>query len=125
MRLRAACLLAALSPALAFAEDAGAANTLTDLRRQFGACLGPALAPAGSQVTIAFMARRDGSLFGRPRITWSHLEGDADAKRRFLAAAEQAVDACLPLKLTPALGGAIAGRIFTITLGREKPGERI
>jgi hypothetical protein len=125
MRLRAACLLAALSPAIVCAEDAGQANTLIDLRRQFGACLGAVLTPAGSQVTIAFMARRDGSIFGRPRITWSHLEGDADAKRHFLAAAEHAVDACLPLKVTPALGGAIAGRIFTITLGREKPGESI
>ena len=118
MRLRRiVCAIAALSfPVLASAEDGSAANTLMDLRRQIGACLGATpLAATGSRVTIVFMMKRDGSIFGRPRITWSHLEGDA----------ERAVDSCLPLKVTPALGAAIAGRMFSITLGREKPERAI
>jgi hypothetical protein len=72
-------------------------------------------------VTIIFMMKRDGSVFGKPRITYSHLEGDAEARRRFLDDAERAIVACLPFKVTPALGGAIAGRLFSVTLGREKP----
>jgi hypothetical protein len=109
---------------VARAEDAAPAETLTDLRRMVGACVARAPIAAGSRVTIRFMMKRDGSVFGRPHLAWSHLEGDAEAQRRFLAAAEQAVDSCLPVKVTPALGAAIAGRMFTITIGRERPDSR-
>ncbi len=108
--------------AAAVAQEAPPANTLMDMRRQFAGCMSRMpIGPAGSRVTIAFMMKRDGSIFGQPRITYSRLEGDEGARRRFLDDAERAVNACLPLKVTPALGGAIAGRIFSITLGREKP----
>ena len=67
------------------------------------------------------MTRRDGSIFGRPRISYSHLEGDEKAQSRFVDDARRAVDSCLPFRVTPALGAAIAGRMFSITLGRQKP----
>jgi hypothetical protein len=79
------------------------------------------IGPVGSRVTVVFMMKRDGSIFGKPRITYSHLEGGAEARGRFLDDAERAVSACLPFKVTPALGRAIAGWMFSITLGREKP----
>ncbi|MGO9418319.1 hypothetical protein [Roseiarcus sp.] len=110
-----------LAPRIAAAQEAAPANTLMDLRRALGACLAQTSLSAGSRVTIMFMMKRDGSVFGRPRISYAHLEGDEDAKRRFLHEAERAVDSCLPVSVTPALGEAIAGRMFTITLGREKP----
>jgi hypothetical protein len=97
-----------------------------DLRRQFGVCLSRTpLGRNGSQVTIAFTMKRDGSIFGKPRITFSHLEGDEETGKRFLEDAERAVDSCLPLRVTPALGGAIAGRQFFITLGGPKAEQRI
>lgn len=111
----------ALAPIVALADDAAPANTLMDMRRTIGACLARTPIATGSRVTIMFMMKRDGSIFGRPRISYAHLEGDEDMKRRFLEDAERAVNSCLPLKVTPALGGAIAGRMFTITLGRERP----
>lgn len=112
-----------LAPVFAHAEDAPA-NTLMDIRRQIGTCLAHTTIASGSRVTIAFMLKRDGSVFGRPRITFAHLEGDAAAQARFLDEAERAVDSCLPVRVTPALGGAIAGRMFTITLGQEKPASK-
>jgi hypothetical protein len=117
------CLCAiAILPAHAVAEDATPANTLAGLSRQFSACMAPhSLGPAGSRMTIAFAMRRDGSILGKPRVSFSHLEGDAPQREAFVAAVERAVSSCLPLKVTPALGAAIAGRIFTITLGREGP----
>jgi hypothetical protein len=122
--LSVAAQACALFPALA--QDAPPANTLMDMRKQFGACMaGKPLGPAGSQLTIMFMMKRDGSIFGKPRITFSHLEGDEDARQRFVDDAERAVGACLPFKVTPALGGAIAGRIFSVTLGGPKPERRI
>jgi hypothetical protein len=84
-----------------------------DLHRQFSACLEgtPLELATGSQVTITFAMKRNGSVFGIPRISYSHFEGSAEARRHFLEEAHRAVNRCLPLKVTPALGGAIAGQI--------------
>ena len=116
---------------VALAEDAPA-NTLVELQRQFSACMAgkPAGPAAGSRLTIMLMMRRDGSIFGKPRITFSHLEGEAEARRRFVDDAERSVEACLPFRITPSLGGAIAGRPFFVSLGRPsgakdmRPGPR-
>ena len=70
------------------------------------------------------MMKRDGSIFGKPPVTFSHLEGDKQARQRFVDDAERAVEACLPFRITPSLG-AIAGRPFVITFGRPKPEQRI
>jgi len=106
----------------ALAQDSPPANTLMDLRRQVGSCLAAKpLGSTGSQVTVMFRIKRDGSIFGKPRVTFSHLEGDPEARQRFVDNAERAIDACLPFKVAPALGEAIAGQMFVITLGRQKP----
>jgi len=111
---------------VALAEEAAPANTLVDLQRQFGACMkGQSGGPAGSRLTIMLMMKRDGSIFGRPRITFSHLEGDKEARQAFIDDVERAVEACLPFRITPSLGGAIAGRPFVITLGRPKAEQGI
>ena len=110
---------------IALAEQAPA-NTLVDLQRQFGACMaGKAPGPAGSRLTIMLMMKRDVSIFGKPRITFSHLEGDKEARQAFVDDAERAVEACLPFRITPSLGGAIAGRPFVISLGRPKAEQKI
>ena len=111
---------------VALAQDAAPANTLVELQRQLGACMGgKSLGPAGSRLTIMLMMKRDGSIFGKPRITFSHLEGDKEARQQFVDDAERAVDTCLPFRITPSLGGAIAGRQFFITLGRPKAEQGI
>ena len=121
IRVCLAGVIALLAATLSCAQEAAPADTLMDMRRQFAACMSQhPLGMAGSRVTIAFMMKHDGSIFGRPRVTYSHLEGDEEARERFLEEAERAVDSCLPLKVTPALGAAIAGRMFSITLGVEK-----
>jgi hypothetical protein len=105
----------------AVAQGAAPANTLVELQHQLGACMaGKSLGPAGSRLTIMLMMKRDGSIFGKPRITFSHLEGDKDARQQFIDDAERAVETCLPFRITPSLGGAIAGRPFFIALGRPK-----
>ena len=97
--LALALLAAGVGPVATRAEEQAntlQANTLMDLRRVIGACLDGAPIAAGSRVTIAFMMKRDGSIFGRPRITYAHLDGDADAQGRFLAEVERAVDSLPP-----------------------------
>jgi len=118
-----AALAAFMVATVVAAEEARPANTLMDLRRQFGACMSGS--PSRSAVTIVLMMKRDGSIFGKPRITFSRLEGDDEARQRFLDDAERAIDSCLPFRVTPALGGAIAGRLFSVTLGgRRSPIKR-
>jgi hypothetical protein len=110
----------------ALAQGAAPANTLVELQRQVGACMArKSLGPAGSRLTIMLMMKRDGSIFGNPRITFSHLEGDKDSRQQFVDDAERAVETCLPFRITPSLGGAIAGRPFVITLSRPKAEQRI
>ena len=111
---------------VALAQDAAPANTLVELQRQLSACMaGKSLGQAGSRLTIMLTMKRDGSIFGKPRITFSHLEGDKDTRRQFVDDAERAVEACLPFRITASLGGAIAGRPFVISLGRSKAEQRI
>jgi hypothetical protein len=111
---------------MAHAEDGAPANTLVDLQRQFGACMtGKPAGPAGSRLTIMLMVKRDGSIFGKPRITFSHLEGDRQARQAFIDDVDRAVEACLPFRITPSLGGAIAGRPFVLTFGRPKAEQGI
>ena len=109
MRYARAMIVSAAALACAgrvgLAEEAAPANTLVELQRQFGACMaGKSLGPAGSRLTIMLTMKRDGSIFGKPRITFSHLEGDKDARQHFVDDAERAVETCLPLRITPALG---------------------
>jgi hypothetical protein len=93
------------------------ANTLPDLWRELSACVkGPG--DTGSELTIIFALKRDGSLLGKPRITHSHLLGDADAQNAFVAVAIGALAKCLPISITDDLGGAIAGRPLSIRIGR-------
>jgi hypothetical protein len=116
----------ACSTSVALAQGAAPANTLVDLQRQFGACMkGKPAGPAGSLLTIMLMMKRDGSIFGKPRITFSNLEGDGQARQAFVGDAERAVEACLPFRITPSLGGAIAGRPFVLTFGRPKAEQKI
>ncbi len=126
MAALAAAFAFACAAGVALADEAAPANTLADLQRQFGACMkGKPAGPAGSRLTIMLMMKRDGSIFGKPRITFSHLEGDKEARQAFVDDVDRAVGSCLPFRITPSLGGAIAGRPFVITFGQPKAEQGI
>ena len=69
--------------------------------------------PSGQQLTVRLSFKRSGELLGRPRITYSALNGDAEEQRRFATSVFAAFETCLPLPFSPSLGAAIAGRPFT------------
>ena len=112
----AALVLLAFASGRAHAEPT---NTIRDMWSRFQACLGNA--PGGndskdSEITIVFALKRDGSLLGRPRIAHSKLVGEPDEQKQFVAHAIASIDNCLPLEITPALGGAIAGRPLALRI---------
>lgn len=93
--------------------QAGAANTLHDLWAAVGGCARHAQVAreaAGSEVTVLFTLKRDGSLQGKPRITYARLIGDGEQQRAFIAASLSAIAGCFPISITDGLGGAVAGR---------------
>jgi hypothetical protein len=107
----AALSLALLGAAPALAQPA---NNLQDLFAQFGACMKGVAGEPGAQLTIAFSLRRDGSLLGKPHISFSRLPADAGARAGFLDGVAEAFARCTPASITDALGGAIAGRPLTV-----------
>lgn len=85
-------------------------NTLRETWEALYACWRP---PAGSEdmeITLMFSLRRDGTLIGQPRATWSRLSGSSDEQRAFVASVLAALNRALPLPFTDAMGGAVAGR---------------
>ena len=118
--------LAALGALLLGVTPASAApvDTLDGLWQTLRACIrldGVPPAAVGSEVTVLFSLKRDGSLLGRPRITHTRLLGSAGDQRDFIAAALGAVSRCLPLDITDGLGGAIAGRPLNFRIASQRP----
>lgn len=80
---------------------------------------------AGAMATVRFSLRRDGTLFGQPRVTWETRGTDPDLRRRFTESVVAAVHDCTPMRLSPELGAAIAGRPMSIRFhGRAPSNER-
>ena len=79
----------------------------------------------GAMVTVRFSLRRDGTLFGQPRIAWETRRGDAGFQNAFAQSAIAAVERCTPMRLSKDLGASIAGRPFTLRFhGRVPSNER-
>jgi hypothetical protein len=104
-----ALVLAALvsPPALA-----APANDLQQLDAYIRSCFKDIGGEPGEEITISFSVRRDGSLIGKPRITYSKLSNDQGERTRFLDNVAAHFQACLPIPVTEGLGGAIAGRML-------------
>jgi hypothetical protein len=68
----------------------------------------------GMQITVMVSFRRDGSIFGKPKITFESEEGTDDERLAYRIAVMETLQRCTPLPLTESLGGAIAGRPMTM-----------
>ncbi|PZO00515.1 MAG: hypothetical protein DCF30_09495 [Hyphomicrobiales bacterium] len=78
-------------------------------------------ADTGVMATVRFSLRRDGSLFGQPRVAWETKRSDPDLRRRFTDSLVASVRACTPMRLSPTLGAAIAGRPLSIRFHGRAP----
>jgi len=91
------------------AAQAAPANTLRQLFAGLQSCMAPIRTPVGTDVTLQFTLNRRGAVLGKPKITHALWPKDADPKEA-AAAIASGFDRCLPVEITDALGGAIAGR---------------
>lgn len=87
-------------------------NRYIDVGQALGRCFPPPEGPTWGSITLRVSFRRDGSVFGLPRIPYSDAGGEqkSDLAHSLLAGLKR----CTPLHLSPSLGAAIAGEIFAI-----------
>ena len=79
----------------------------------------------GAMATVRFSLRRDGTVFGQPRVTWETRRSNPDLQAAFTTSILAAVRNCTPMRLSPRFGASIAGRPFTIRFhGRAPSNER-
>ena len=89
-------------------------NTLVDVARALEACWEanqPPLAQArpGMNVTVMLTFTRTGAIFGEPRFTYITREAKPETRALYQRAVVAAINACVPLPFSPALGNALAG----------------
>jgi hypothetical protein len=92
-------------------------NTISDLFAALRACWRPPdddHAALGMQMTVRLSFKRDGELFGQPRLTFATPGSSTKARKTYREAIDAALARCTPLTLTKGLGGAIAGRPINI-----------
>ena len=65
-------------------------------------------------MTVRFSFKRDGGMIATPRMTFATVGASADVRNTYLKAINASLDACLPLKFSDGLGGALAGRPIAI-----------
>lgn len=96
-----------------------------DLPAQLAACFRPPdeLAKRVNEVTVRLAFSASGEVIGAPRITYTNLALDDPRRAVLVAAFLKGIADCAPLRFTPAMASAIAGRIFTIRYVIAPPGE--
>jgi hypothetical protein len=97
----------------------GQINTLNELGAALRACwIPPSLdrSRAGMQLTVQMSFRRNGELFGKPKITFESSGASDDERLAYRIAVADMLKRCASLPFTDALGNAVAGRPFTMRL---------
>lgn len=92
-------------------------NSIGDLFAALRSCWTPPAADdarEGMQMSVRFSFKRSGEMIGAPRLTFSTSGVPADTRATYLKAINSSLNACLPLKFTDGLGGALAGRPIAI-----------
>jgi hypothetical protein len=98
-------------------------NSLKDIGAALQACWVPPpmdQSRPGMQITVQMSFRRNGELFGQPRITFESAGASDDERLAYRIAVAQMLQRCAPLPFTEALGNAMAGRPFRMRLIDER-----
>jgi hypothetical protein len=92
-------------------------DTIGDLFAALRSCWSPPptdTAREGMQMSVRFSFKRTGEMIATPRLTFATAGVSADTRTTYLKAINASLEACLPLKFTGGLGGALAGRPIAI-----------
>src|SRR5439155_4682257 len=92
-------------------------DTIGDLFAALRSCWTPPPADTareGMQMSVRFSFKRSGEIIAAPRLTFATTGASADTRATYLKAINASLNACVPLKFTDGLGGALAGRPIAI-----------
>jgi len=99
-------------------------DTLEAMWDALGRCWTPPLGSGGLEVTVRFSLKRDGTLNGKPQITWLKRDGSEAERKDFVASVFRALDTVLPVPFTESMGSASAGRPVTMRFSSRNPNEK-
>jgi len=92
-------------------------DNIGDLFAELRSCWSPPPADAareGMQLSVRFSFKKSGEMIGPPRVTFATAGVPADTRDTYLKSINASLNACIPLKFTDGLGGALAGRPIAI-----------
>ena len=110
-------VIATLAGSAAAQSPRAPINTLNDLEAALLDCwVPPSIEQSrpGMQITVMVSFKRSGELLGKPRITYETPGATDDERLAYRVAMAQALERCMPLRFTDALGNALAGRPMTL-----------
>jgi hypothetical protein len=92
-------------------------DTIGDLFAALRSCWSPPPADdarEGMQMSVLFSFKRSGEMIAAPRVTYSTRDVPQQTRDLYRKAITASLDACVPLKFTAGLSGALAGRPIMI-----------
>jgi hypothetical protein len=92
-------------------------DSIGDLFAELRSCWSPPppdAAHEGMQMSVRFSFKRSGEMIGAPRVTFATKGVSSDTRDTYLKAINASLGACIPMKFTSGLGGALAGRPIAI-----------
>jgi hypothetical protein len=92
-------------------------DTIGDLFAALRSCWSPPPADdarEGMQMSVLLSFKRSGEIIAAPRVTYSTRDVPQQTRELYRKAISASLDACVPLKFTGGLGGALAGRPIMI-----------
>ena len=92
-------------------------DSIGDLFAVLRSCWSPPPADAareGMQMSVRFSFKRNGGIIAAPRLTFATSGVPAETRAAYLKAINGSLSACVPLKFTDRLSGALAGRPIAI-----------
>lgn len=102
------------------------AKTMRDLQGYFKDCLQPFHEADDAQINIYFSVRRDGRIYGQPRVVWFGPRGNnADDRRAILADFLRSFESCTPLQLSPLMAESIPGKVYYLQFNGSAAGAKV
>jgi hypothetical protein len=92
-------------------------DTIGDLFAALRSCWSPPPADdarEGMQMSVLFSFKRSGEMIAAPRVTYSTRDVPQQTRDLYRKAITASLDACVPLRFTAGLSGALAGRPIMI-----------
>jgi hypothetical protein len=122
-------LIATLAGSAAAQSPPAPINTVNELEAALLDCWGPPpieQSRPGMQITVLMSFKRNGELFGQPRITFQSRDASDVERASYQTVVAETLKRCASLPFTEAFGNGIAGEPLTMRFvdDRKEPRER-